>query len=113
MNTNFKNNIDVILDYDYGKTAENATTTELYNAISKAAMEEMRNTQTKLSEKKTACYLSAEFLIGRLVYSNLLNLDLLNDTKEYLEDNGLDITIFEDIEDNALGNGGLGRLAAC
>ena len=113
MNTNFKNNIDVILDYDYGKTAENATTTELYNAISKAAMEEMRNTQTKLSEKKTACYFSAEFLIGRLVYSNLLNLDLLNDTKEYLEDNGLDITIFEDIEDNALGNGGLGRLAAC
>lgn len=113
MNTNFKKNIDIILNYDYGKTAENATITELYNAISKAAMEEMRNTQTKLSEKKTACYFSAEFLIGRLVYSNLLNLDLLNDTKEYLEDNGLDINIFEDIEDNALGNGGLGRLAAC
>ena len=81
MNTNFRNNINSILDIDYGKTPDTATTQELYNAISKAAMAEMRNNQTKLSEKKTACYFSAEFLIGRLVYSNLLNLDLLDDTK--------------------------------
>ncbi len=113
MNNNFKENISAFLDFEYGKTAENATTTELYNAISKAAMKEMRDNKTKLSQKKTACYFSAEFLIGRLVYSNLLNLGLLEQTTEYLEENGLDITIFEDIEDNALGNGGLGRLAAC
>ena len=113
MNNNFKKNISAFLDFEYGKTAENATTTELYNAISKAAMKEMRDNKTKLSQKKTACYFSAEFLIGRLVYSNLLNLGLLEQTTEYLEENGLDITIFEDIEDNALGNGGLGRLAAC
>lgn len=113
MVSKFKENISEILDYEYGKTASTATTTELYNAVSKAAMKEMRDNKTKLSEKKTACYFSAEFLIGRLVYSNLLNLGLLDETKEYLEANGLDITVFEDIEDNALGNGGLGRLAAC
>lgn len=48
-----------------------------------------------------------------MIYSNLLNLGLLDECKEYLSEKGLDLTAFEDIEDDALGNGGLGRLAAC
>ena len=67
----------------------------------------------KFAGTKRAAYLSAEFLIGRMIYSNLLNLGLLEDTKELLATAGIDINVFEDIEDDALGNGGLGRLAAC
>lgn len=113
MNRSFNENVEKALMLDYGKNVENATTTELYNAISKAAMAEMNKNKKEIPQKKKACYFSAEFLIGRLVYSNLLNLGLLDDTKEFLSSHGLDISIFEDIEDNALGNGGLGRLAAC
>lgn len=113
MNTKFHKNIDNCLMLDYGKKVEEATVTELYNAVSKAAMEYMQEHRKPTSDKKKACYFSAEFLIGRLVYSNLLNLGLIDDAKEYLESHGLDLTVFEDIEDNALGNGGLGRLAAC
>ncbi|MCL2634255.1 MAG: glycogen/starch/alpha-glucan phosphorylase [Oscillospiraceae bacterium] len=86
----------------------------LYNAISEAAMEELKpRLLEKRYNKKTACYLSAEFLIGRMVYSNLFNLGLLEQTKQVLGENGFDPNMFEQIEDLALGNGGLGRLAAC
>ncbi len=113
MNSNFKNNISLCLQLDFGKTAENATATEIYNAVSKAAMAEMNMNKKPLPDKKKACYFSAEFLIGRLVNSNLLNLGLLEEAKEFFSEHNLDINMFEDIEDNALGNGGLGRLAAC
>lgn len=113
MNKNFSDNIEKSLMLDYGKSVEKATTTQIYNAVSKAAMVEMYKGKKEIPQKKKACYFSAEFLIGRLVYSNLYNLGLLDDAKEFLESHGLDISIFEDIEDNALGNGGLGRLAAC
>ena len=92
---------------------QNATTKELYNAVSKAAVAQAYRGADKFTGTKRAAYLSAEFLIGRMIYSNLLNLGLLEDTKEMLAQNGIDIGIFEDIEDDALGNGGLGRLAAC
>ncbi len=110
---NYTDNILKCLELDYGKTIETATVVELYNAVSKSAMHQIKKTKMGIKEKKRACYLSAEFLIGRLIYSNLLNLGLLNETEEFLKAHGLDISIFEDIEDNALGNGGLGRLAAC
>ena len=113
MNSNLKENISLCLTLDYGKKIENATLTEIYNAVSKAAMLEMKMNKMDLPNKKKACYFSAEFLIGRLVYSNLFNLGFLDETKEFFEENGLDINMLEDIEDNALGNGGLGRLAAC
>jgi starch phosphorylase len=109
----FKNDILSILDLDYGKSIKEADTVELYNAVSKAAM---KNTKTKWetpTSGKTACYFSLEFLTGRLIYSNLLNLGLLNQLSELFNENNIDIGIFEDIEDAALGNGGLGRLAAC
>ena len=62
---------------------------------------------------RSAYYLSCEYLTGRLVYNNLYNLGILNDVKTAFEKRGLDINMFEEIEDCALGNGGLGRLAAC
>lgn len=109
----FTNDITTILATETGKTAQTATTVELYNAISKAGVRAVRLLWEKNHTGKRACYFSAEFLIGRMVYSNLLNLGLLNETAAWLKENGLDITMFEDIEDAALGNGGLGRLAAC
>lgn len=112
MNT-FKNDILTILDLDYGKSIKDANTVELYNAVSKAAMKNAHTKWEKPAQGKKACYFSAEFLIGRLIYSNLLNLGLLNQLSELFNENNIDIGIFEDIEDAALGNGGLGRLAAC
>lgn len=86
---------------------------ELYNAVSRAAMKNARPKWEKQDDGKKVCYLSAEFLTGRLIYSNLQNLGLFNQLAELFNENNIDIGIFEDIEDNALGNGGLGRLAAC
>ena len=109
----FKKNVEQILDLDYGKTVKSANKYELYNAVSKAAMSTISGRGGLDAEGKKVAYVSAEFLIGRLVYSNLLNLGLLNQFNELMTENGIDIRVFEDIEDAALGNGGLGRLAAC
>lgn len=116
MTNNFKRNVMDALLLDYGKEIKTADTIELYNAVSKAAMAVVgRDFDNKAqgADGKKACYLSAEFLIGRMVYNNLLNLGLFNQFSELMTENGLDIRIFEEIEDAALGNGGLGRLAAC
>ena len=113
MNTVFQNDIIKCLELDAGKTLATATTKELYNAVSKAAVAQAYRGAEKFTGTKRAAYLSAEFLIGRMIYSNLLNLGLLEETKELLASAGIDINVFEDIEDDALGNGGLGRLAAC
>lgn len=106
----FEQQIDSYLEYDYGTTARQATVQQLYNAVSKAAMKCLSFTG---QSGKQACYFSAEFLLGRLIYSNLLNLGLLERCRAYLSQNGFDPGVFEEIEDDALGNGGLGRLAAC
>lgn len=106
----FEQQIDRYLEEDYGTTARQATVQQLYNAVSKAAMKALSFTE---QSGKRACYFSAEFLLGRLIYSNLLNLGLLERCRAYLQQNGFDPGIFESIEDDALGNGGLGRLAAC
>ena len=112
----FQKNVKDILALDFGKDMKEATTIELYQAVSKAAMAEtgldfVKN--AKEAEGKKACYLSAEFLVGRLVYNNLLSLGLLHQFGELMSENGRDMREFEEIEDAALGNGGLGRLAAC
>lgn len=113
MNTTFQNDVIKCLELDAGKTLKNATAKELYNAVSKAAVAQAYRGAAPFTKAKRAAYLSAEFLIGRMIYSNLLNLGLLDETKELLATADIDISVFEDIEDDALGNGGLGRLAAC
>ena len=113
---NFKKDIDDILRIEFGKTVKEATNKELYYAVSRAGLlaagADFQQKAYASGEKKV-CYLSAEFLIGRMVYNNLVNLDLYDAYKEYCGENSLDVKSFEDIEDAALGNGGLGRLAAC
>ncbi|WP_143750808.1 glycogen/starch/alpha-glucan phosphorylase [Clostridium merdae] len=106
----FEQQIDQYLDLDYGITARQAIVEQLYNAVSKAAMKSLSFSE---QSGKKGCYFSAEFLLGRLIYSNLLNLGLLERCRTYLNQNGFDAGVFESIDDDALGNGGLGRLAAC
>ncbi len=62
---------------------------------------------------RKACYFSAEFLVGRAVYNNLLNLGITDEVEKALSEAGCSLSSLEEIEDAALGNGGLGRLAAC
>ena len=91
---------------------EGKTTQELYNEISSLAMIfGLRKEQRPVV--KNAYYLSMEFLIGGSFFNNLMELGVLDETRNILAQKGIDINIFEEIEDAALGNGGLGRLAAC
>ena len=89
---------------------ENKSAVQLYNEISALAMHRL---QASSKKGKCAHYLSIEFLIGRVFYNNLLELGVLEETAKILKKKGVDISVFEEIEDAALGNGGLGRLAAC
>ncbi len=105
---------------DFGKTLEEAHDYELYYAVSRAAMdyivEKWYNTKKTYAVKqvKQAYYFSAEFLMGRYLGNNLINLKINEAVKETLEELGVDINKVEDQEfDTGLGNGGLGRLAAC
>lgn len=94
-----------------------ATAVEVHNALAGATLEYIDSNWEQSSKKhlaaKRACYFSAEFLVGRAIYNNLLCLGILEDTKAFLAQYGYDIESLEEIEDMALGNGGLGRLAAC
>ncbi|MCR5822875.1 MAG: glycogen/starch/alpha-glucan phosphorylase [Lachnospiraceae bacterium] len=113
---NFKTNVTESLRLDHGKTVKNATVDELYAAVAKASVNRIGHDFAKKAlkaEGKKASYLSAEFLIGRLTYNNLLNLGLLGQYTELMYENGRDPGELEETEDPALGNGGLGRLAAC
>ena len=98
-------------------TLAEATAPQLHNALAMAAMEALTPTWVKCEQKRAgkrqAYYLSAEYLMGRMVYNNLYCLGLLEDAKKLLAEKGVDIVELEDVEDDAFGNGGLGRLAAC
>ena len=93
--------------------AGSASAKQWYEAVSLAAMEELRGRWQEKPGQKRACYLSAEFLVGRLINNNLMNLGLLDECQAYMKQHGADLSLFEEVEDDALGNGGLGRLAAC
>ena len=105
------------LKYTYDVSLQEASAQELHEALSQAVMMSIsdnwnRSKHTRMHQRK-AYYISAEYLIGRLVYSNLYNLGILDEMKQLFAERGVDLAILEDIEDAALGNGGLGRLAAC
>lgn len=110
----FLNDFEYLLRTE-GTDAEHADTRTLYNALSKAVMAKVFCDWEKSGRRATRrCgYFSAEFLVGRAIFSNLLNLGILQDIREVLAVRGIDINRFEEVEDAALGNGGLGRLAAC
>ena len=88
MNT-FKYDICEALELDYGKTIQEASTVELYDAVSKAMMKAVAADWRKPYEGKQACYFSAEFLIGRLIYNNLLNLGLYTEAQQLLARHGV------------------------
>ncbi len=96
-----------------GRRIETASVNELYTAVSRAVISQIATKWCRPIKKKRAAYLSAEFLIGRSIYSNLLNAGLDERFRRLMADNGVDSDVFEQIADPALGNGGLGRLAAC
>ncbi len=105
------------LKYTYDVSLKEATPQELHEALGQAVMMAIsdnwsRSKSTRMHQRK-AYYISAEYLIGRLVYSNLYNLGILDEMKQLFAERGVDLAVLEDIEDAALGNGGLGRLAAC
>ena len=105
------------LKYTYDVSLQEATPQELHEALGEAVMMAISDNwnhakKTRMPQRK-AYYLSAEYLIGRLVYSNLYNLGILDEMKQLFAERGVDLAVLEDIEDAALGNGGLGRLAAC
>ncbi len=114
MNEKFRSYVENTLKLEFNRSVKDAAVKELYYAVSRAAIAcAYDSAQPANAEAKRACYFSAEFLIGRLIYDNLNNLGLTADARELLADNGIDFSIFEEVEDAALGNGGLGRLAAC
>ena len=96
-----------------GKAVNGASNEEIYYALLKLVKEMCKDKEPNKGSKKIY-YISAEFLIGKLLSNNLINLGIFDDVKKYLEENGKDLTEIEEVEpEPSLGNGGLGRLAAC
>lgn len=113
-----KKQIEKYVKVSFGKDISEATEFEVYRALGQAIMEDIAEdwyeTNKLYSQKKQAYYFSAEFLMGRALGNNLINLGVLDEVKEVLTELGIDYNKVEDAEeDSALGNGGLGRLAAC
>ncbi|MBR5370804.1 MAG: glycogen/starch/alpha-glucan phosphorylase [Oscillospiraceae bacterium] len=100
-----------------GVPAAKADAYALHNAVGEAVVAEIlpRWNQCRAAHlaSRRVCYFSMEFLMGRAVYNNLYCLNLLNDMESAFKKAGTSLSVFEEIEDAALGNGGLGRLAAC
>ncbi|MBO5079182.1 MAG: glycogen/starch/alpha-glucan phosphorylase [Oscillospiraceae bacterium] len=105
------------LKYTHDVSLTEASAQELHEALGQAVMmaisENWNSAKRIRMHHRKAYYFSAEYLIGRLVYSNMYNMGILEEMKKLFADRGVDLSILEDIEDAALGNGGLGRLAAC
>ncbi len=104
----------------YRKTIKEADQQQIFQAVSYAVKDEIINNwlatqkQYEQDDPKTVYYMSMEFLMGRALGNNLINLTAYQEVKEALDELGFDINVIEDQEpDAALGNGGLGRLAAC
>lgn len=93
------------------------TPQEIHNALGstvmKYAAENWNKSKTSHHNSRRACYFSMEFLVGRAVFNNLLCLGIYDETEAILNEMGKSLSELEEIEDAALGNGGLGRLAAC
>ncbi len=104
----------------YRKTIEEATPQQLFQAVSYTVKDDIidrwlaTQEQYQKDDPKTVYYMSMEFLMGRALGNNLINLTSYKEIREALDEMGIDLNVIEDQEpDAALGNGGLGRLAAC
>lgn len=114
-----KRGIERYLKVKYGKSSiKDAKDFEIFNALSLTLLEgivdDWNHTEELYEKEKNAYYFSAEYLMGRALGNNLISLGLYNEVKEVLDELGFDLNRIEEIEEDAgLGNGGLGRLAAC
>ena len=106
-------NLNEVLLAAYGKSISECSNAEIYAALLKET-DAMASQKCHASGKKKLYYISAEFLIGKLLSNNLINLGIYEDVKAQLSSAGKDLSDIEEIEhEPSLGNGGLGRLAAC
>ena len=106
-------NIQEKLKQNLGKEIAQASNEEIYHALLKI-VQELAAAKERTDSKKKLYYISAEFLIGKLLSNNMINLGIYKEVKDILEANGKDIAQIEEAEpEPSLGNGGLGRLAAC
>lgn len=102
-----------ILQTQFNKTIEDCTNEELYTGLL-MLVKNLSNDRKPTSTPRKLYYISAEFLIGKLLFNNLINLGIYDEIKTLLADNGKNLSDIEEIElEPSLGNGGLGRLAAC
>lgn len=113
-----KDGIERYLKVKHGVRLKDAKDYEIFNAVSLTILEEIidnwNETTDTYNRGRMAYYLSAEYLMGRALGNNLMNLGLYDDVKEVLAEMKIDLNRIEEIEEDAgLGNGGLGRLAAC
>ena len=105
--------IQELLETKLGKTVKEASNAEVYYALLHVVQNMAKEKEAPVKKKKIY-YISAEFLIGKLLSNNMINLGIYDDVKKMLAENGKDICEIEEIEpEPSLGNGGLGRLAAC
>ena len=105
--------LNKVLGERFGKTIEEACMEEIYHALLTIVKGKMKDFTPNTGSRKLY-YISAEFLIGKLLSNNLINLGLFDETAEVLKKHGIDIADIEEAElEPSLGNGGLGRLAAC
>jgi len=106
-------NLNKILKENFNKVISEASNEEIYLALLELTKDQIKGKEYNKGNKKLY-YISAEFLIGKLLSNNLINLGLFEEVKSALDENGKNFSEIEDIElEPSLGNGGLGRLAAC
>lgn len=105
--------IEALLKQRFGRRISQCTKNEIFDALMEITKEEMEK-RPRIQGKKKLYYISAEFLIGKLLSNNLINLGLYEEVNEVLKKYSLDLAEVEEMEmEPSLGNGGLGRLAAC
>ncbi|MCR5801835.1 MAG: glycogen/starch/alpha-glucan family phosphorylase [Lachnospiraceae bacterium] len=110
---NLEQHLGAITEKKFGKTIAECTDEELYGAVLKMT-KELTEVSTRISGEKKLYYISMEFLIGKLLSNNLINLGIYDKLESILEKNGKSLAAIEEVEpEPSLGNGGLGRLAAC
>ncbi|MDO5547352.1 MAG: glycogen/starch/alpha-glucan phosphorylase [Eubacteriales bacterium] len=109
--------ICLYLKSDRRKDLDEANAQDMHHALSKAIMARIADNWKESLDlhrsSRHAYYMSAEFLIGRAIYNNLVCLGIYDEVEAMFQENGLSLSMLEEVEDASLGNGGLGRLAAC
>ena len=105
------------LKYAQDVRLQEADANALHDALGQAVMMAISDNWNRAKHRRMhtrkAYYISAEYLVGRLIYANLYNMGILEEIRQLFAQQGVDLAVLEDVEDAALGNGGLGRLAAC